>query len=64
MKRSAVPITVAVLAWVGRKAGQDEALMNGDLKRITLWAAGGLLVLGAIYWTFVHRTLKAANAKN
>jgi membrane protein DedA with SNARE-associated domain len=45
----------AVLCWVGIKAGQNEALMRGEMKAITLWAAGALVVLGAIYYFFVHR---------
>ncbi len=48
----------AVLAWLGVKAGQDEALMKGELRQITLWAVGGVAVLGAIYYAFVHRQLK------
>jgi membrane protein DedA with SNARE-associated domain len=49
----------SVLAWVGVQAGQDEALMRGEVSRITLWVVGGFAVLGAIYYTFVHRHLKA-----
>jgi membrane protein DedA with SNARE-associated domain len=45
----------AVLCWVGIQAGKDEALMRGELHRITIWAAGALVVLGAIYYFFVHR---------
>ncbi len=48
-----------VLCWLGIKAGQDEALMRGELKSITLWAAGLLAVLGTIYWFFVHRHMQA-----
>ena len=48
-------IWCAVLAWLGVKAGQDEALMNGEVTQITIWAVGALAVLGAIYYTFVHR---------
>lgn len=44
-----------VLCWLGIQAGQDEALMRGELQSITLWGAGILVVLGAIYWFFVHR---------
>jgi membrane protein DedA with SNARE-associated domain len=44
-----------VLCWVGQQAGKDEALMKGELHRITLWAIGALVVLGAIYYFFVHR---------
>ena len=49
----------AVLCWLGVKAGQDAALMRGELQAITLWAAGLLAVLGAIYWFFVHRHMQA-----
>ena len=52
-------IWCAVLCWIGIKAGQDEALMRGELKSITLWAAGLLAVLGTIYWFFVHRHMQA-----
>ena len=48
-----------VLCWLGVKAGQDEALMRGELRAITLWAAGVLGVLGAIYYLFVHRHMQA-----
>lgn len=48
-----------VLCWLGIKAGQDEALMNGELHSITLWAAGILAVLGIVYWFFVHRHMQA-----
>ena len=50
----------AVLCWVGLKAGQDEALMKGELHRVALWLVGALAVLGAIYWAFVHRHMQAA----
>ncbi len=49
----------SVLAWVGVKAGEDEQLMNGELHRIVLWLVGGLVVLGAIYYAFVHRQMQA-----
>ena len=52
-----------VLAWLGIKAGQDEALMKGELHRITLWAVIAFLVLGVVYYFFVHRHMKAENAK-
>ena len=47
-----------VLAWVGVKAGQDPALMRGDLHALTLWLGGGAVTLGAIYWFFVHRHIR------
>jgi membrane protein DedA with SNARE-associated domain len=49
----------SVLAWVGVKAGQDEALMNGELNRIAIWLVGALALLGAVYYAFVHRHMKA-----
>lgn len=45
----------AVLCWVGIEAGQNEALMRGEMHAITLWAVGALAVLGGIYYFFVHR---------
>src|SRR3989441_8692523 len=49
----------AVLCWIGVKAGQDEALMKGELHRISLWLGGALIVLGGFYYFFVHRHMKA-----
>lgn len=49
----------AVLCWVGIKAGQDQELMKGNLHRITIWLGGAVLVLGAIYYFFVHRHMRA-----
>jgi membrane protein DedA with SNARE-associated domain len=48
-----------VLCWLGVKAGQDEALMRGELRSITLWSIGVLGLLGVIYWFFVHRHMRA-----
>jgi membrane protein DedA with SNARE-associated domain len=45
----------AVLCWVGVQAGNDAALMRGELHRVALWLVGALGVLGAIYYFFVHR---------
>jgi membrane protein DedA with SNARE-associated domain len=52
-----------VLAWLGIKAGQDEALMKGELHRITLWALAAFVVLGVVYYVFVHRHMKAEKSK-
>jgi len=51
-------IWCTVLAYVGVKAGQDPALMRGDLHALTVWIGGGALTLGAIYWIFVHRHMR------
>ena len=48
----------AVLCWIGIKAGQDQALMKGELHRISLWLIGALAVLGSLYYVFVHRHMK------
>jgi membrane protein DedA with SNARE-associated domain len=45
----------AVLTWVGVQAGNDPKLLQGDMHRVTLWLAGALAVLGALYYFFVHR---------
>jgi membrane protein DedA with SNARE-associated domain len=49
----------AVLAWVGIKAGADPKLLKGDLRYVTLWLASALLVLGSLYYFFVHRHFAA-----
>jgi membrane protein DedA with SNARE-associated domain len=51
-------IWCAVLCYVGVKAGQDEHLMKGELRATTLWLGGAMLVLGGLYYFFVHRHLK------
>jgi membrane protein DedA with SNARE-associated domain len=51
-------IWCAVLCFVGIKMGQDEKLMKGELHRITLWLGGAVLVLGGLYYFFVHRHMK------
>ena len=48
-----------VLCWLGVKAGQDQALMNGELHSITLWAIGLLALLAVMYYLFVHRQMQA-----
>ena len=48
-------IWCAVLSYVGVKAGQDEQLMRGELRHVTLWLGGAMLVLGGLYYFFVHR---------
>lgn len=53
-------IWCAVLCYVGVKMGQDEKLMRGELHRISLWLGGAVLVLGTMYYFFVHRHMKKA----
>jgi membrane protein DedA with SNARE-associated domain len=51
-------IWCAVLCWVGVKAGQDKALMEGNLHRISIWMIGGLAVIALLYYFAVHRHMK------
>jgi membrane protein DedA with SNARE-associated domain len=51
-------IWCGVLCYVGIKAGQDDRLMRGELHRVTLWLGGAMLVLGALYYFFVHRHMR------
>jgi membrane protein DedA with SNARE-associated domain len=53
-------IWCAVLCYVGIKMGQDEKLMKGELHRITLWLGGAVVVLGGVYYFFVHRQMAKA----
>jgi membrane protein DedA with SNARE-associated domain len=48
----------SVLCWVGVQAGQDQALMQGDLHRITLWIIVAVMALGTLYYFMVHRAMK------
>src|SRR5437899_1759363 len=48
-------IWCSVLCYVGIKMGQDEQLMKGQLHHISLWLGGAMLVLGGLYYFFVHR---------
>ena len=49
----------AILCYLGVKAGQDEKLMAGNVRQIGLWVGGTFIVLGALYFFFVHRHMKA-----
>jgi membrane protein DedA with SNARE-associated domain len=51
-------IWCAVLCGVGVKAGQDENLMKGELRSITVWLGGAMVFLGGLYYFFVHRHLQ------
>jgi membrane protein DedA with SNARE-associated domain len=51
-------IWCGVLCWLGIKMGQDEKLMKGELHRITLWLVGAMVILGGMYYFFVHRQMK------
>jgi membrane protein DedA with SNARE-associated domain len=51
-------IWCGVLCYVGIRMGQDEKLMKGELHRISLWLGGAMVVLGSMYYFFVHRHMK------
>jgi membrane protein DedA with SNARE-associated domain len=51
-------IWCGVLCYVGIKMGEDDKLMKGELHRISLWLGGAMLVLGSMYYFFVHRHMK------
>jgi membrane protein DedA with SNARE-associated domain len=51
-------IWCTILAWVGIKFGEDEMAMKGDLHRLTLWVVGFVIVIGVIYYLFVHRHMR------
>jgi len=48
-----------VLVWISTVAGSDERLMHGEIREITLWAAGAALLLGSAYYFLVHRLSRA-----
>jgi membrane protein DedA with SNARE-associated domain len=56
-------IWCSVLCYIGIKFGEDEKAMNGDVRQISLWIGGAMLVLGAMYYFFVHRQMKVVQAK-
>jgi membrane protein DedA with SNARE-associated domain len=47
-----------VLAWVGVTAGSDPQVLAGSVHRISLWVGGLMLVIGALYYLFVHRQMR------
>jgi membrane protein DedA with SNARE-associated domain len=57
-------IWCGVLCYVGIKMGQDEKLMRGEAHRLSLWLGGAMLVLGAMYYVFVHRQMRAGRKKD
>ena len=48
----------AVLCWLGVKVGAD--ITKGEMHKVTFWLLGFLLVVGAMYYFFVHRHMKKA----
>jgi membrane protein DedA with SNARE-associated domain len=56
-------IWCGVLCYVGVKMGQDEGLMKFELHRVSLWLGGAVLVLGGLYYFFVHRHMAKAEGR-
>lgn len=56
-------IWCGVLCWLGIKMGQDEQLMKGSYHHIVLWLAAIMVVLGGVYYFFVHSHMKSAEQK-
>lgn len=54
-------IWCSVLSWVGIAAGGQ--IEKGEMKQITLWIVVAVAILGAIYYAFVHRHMKAEPKK-
>jgi membrane protein DedA with SNARE-associated domain len=55
-------IWCAILCWLGIKMGQDKDLMRLEYHRVAMWVGGAMLVLGGIYYFFVHRHMKKSPA--
>ena len=53
-----------VLCWLGITMGKDKALMEGKYHSIAIWLAGIMIVLGSIYYFFVHRHMKKVAQKS
>jgi membrane protein DedA with SNARE-associated domain len=51
-------IWCSVLCYVGIKFGEDEKVMKGELHHVAMWLGGAVLVLGGLYYFFVHRHMK------
>ncbi len=56
-------IWCTVLCYVGIRAGNDQNLMKGEMRAVTLWLGGAMVVLGSMYYVFVHRHMKAGTTR-
>src|SRR5450432_3927120 len=57
-------IWCSVLCYVGVKMGQDENLMKGELRSLTIWIGGAALFFGGLYYFFVHRHMKKSEVRS
>jgi membrane protein DedA with SNARE-associated domain len=55
-------IWCGVLCYAGVRMGEDKELMKGELHRISIWLGGAMLLLGGLYYFFVHRHMKGSAA--
>ena len=55
-------IWCSVLCWLGVKIGAD--ITKGEMRQVVLWVGGTAVILGGLYYFFVHRhiTKKAESA--
>jgi membrane protein DedA with SNARE-associated domain len=52
----------AVLCWLGVKIGAN--ISHGEMQKVTIWILGFLVVVGAMYYLFVHRQMKRKPDQN
>ena len=52
-------IWCSVLCYVGVKIGRTSS-HEGEMRHVTLWVGGAALVLGGLYYFFVHRHIQKA----
>ena len=50
----------SVLSWVGVKMGEDLKQAENMTHTLSIWCGGLMLVIGGLYYFFVHRQMKAA----
>jgi membrane protein DedA with SNARE-associated domain len=55
-------IWCSVLCWLGVKIGAD--ISKGEMHKVMLWVGGTALVLGGLYYFFVHRHMAAEKAES
>jgi membrane protein DedA with SNARE-associated domain len=56
-------IWCAVLCWVGVKMGEDLQKTQNLMHTVSLWLGGAMLVLGGLYYFFVHRHMTAKKSE-
>jgi membrane protein DedA with SNARE-associated domain len=53
-------IWCSVLSWVGVRMGEDLKQAENMTHTLSLWCGGLMLVIGGLYYFFVHRHMKHA----